>query len=789
MKPKLHIATNIAPFHKPFIQGIEPIGFKIAITQSINSMIINKSDYLKFILVPIKSEELKIIEHLFRFKDVSFYETNTKLNHSIYTKPVFEKIGYNYKSHIPKQNLLKIFDAIKISIPIEQVLPQKTKIKDLDFSNFEVKISGKNFVRINVKQGNLFEQDSKLASDSNSSPKGRYANPSFGKSDFDIFDLIFPSLCPPINEYFNNSIAFPNNPYPYQVDGINFLISNNCALLGDEMGLGKSIQSIIASRILFREGKIKKTIILCPKSVLTDWEKKIWEWAPELKVIKLNGESKYRRILWSTSAHIYVCTYETFKKDIDNEYAIKNFDLLILDEIQKSKNPKTFTTKAIREITSARKWGLSGTPLENKLEDLVTICETLNKNIFNKIDKTRSSLVKTELEKIFKRRRKKDVLKDLPEKVPSEIWLELLPEQRKAYDLAEREGIISLKEKGEKVTLQHVLALITALKKICNLDISSGESAKLNFIIEELEIITERNKDNPDPDKALIFSQYPNETLKKILPALKKFNPSLYHGGLSTSKRDNLVDKFQSSNDKFVMLLSLHAANSGITLTKANFVYHFDLWWNPAIKNQATDRAHRIGQAKTVFEKVLLIENSIEERIYNILKRKQKLFNEIIDNLSDEEFTTVALTSDEIFKLFGLDSPREIKIKLENQTFSTLEALKPLQFETYIETLYKKIGYQTKQTKKSNDGGVDIMAKNINGEIIIQCKHREKSSGTTGVKDVRELYGVYKSMENINKAILITNGKFTAKAKEFAQNNKVELINGSKLIGLINMYK
>jgi HJR/Mrr/RecB family endonuclease len=362
-----------------------------------------------------------------------------------------------------------------------------------------------------------------------------------------------------------------------------------------------------------------------------------------------------------------------------------------------------------------------------------------------------------------------------------------LPSQRKKYDLAEKDGIIDLEERGEQLTIQHVLALITKLKQICNYDIVEKESAKLDYLMEELEELKEQG------DKALVFSQYPNETLKKLLPHLSAYNPSIYDGSLSDLKRTKIVNDFQETDNSQLLLLSLKAGNAGITLTRANYVYHFDLWWNPAVTAQAVDRTHRIGQKKTVFERLLLAEDTIERRIYNILAEKKRLFNEIVDGLSDTDLVTQSLTEAEIFGLFGLKKNRHHPIKEGLNDLNNFDDLDPFEFEHFVGVLFTKMGYFSRVTKKSGDGGVDIYAKLQTptglDEIIIQCKHKQDINSMVGVDKVRELFGVLSANNKFTKGFIVTNGKFTSGCYDFASGKLIDLIDGATLKGYTEIYK
>lgn len=662
-------------------------------------------------------------------------------------------------------------------------------------------------------------------------------------SKVDPFDLIFPILQPPLGENFDSPMAFLSGmePYPFQRTGIKFLIDHERALLGDEMGLGKSIQAIVAVRFLLRMGKITNGLILCPKSVLSDWEKKLWDWAPEVRVVKVRASKELRQVLWNTPAHLYLTTYETLRQDLDSslrndevvtnsdgshsitcpndkcsqrlqmdkeifevqvkcptcnyiftyipkeDIAKKEFDFIILDEIQKIKNPSADITKATRQINSPRRWGLSGTPLENRIEELISIFAYLKPGLLHYDDASQPQKIKEAIKPYFLRR-KVDVLGDqFPKVAHNEKWLELTPAQRETYDKAEKEGIVALNEQGDSVTVQHVLALITKLKQICNFDPVTKESCKSEYLLDEIEKIIEQD------EKALVFSQYPEKTLKLLESTIKRqFDTLVYHGQLSDSQRDKIIGEFQDKDECKVLLMSVKAGSLGLTLTRANHVFHFDQWWNPAVTDQATARAVRIGQKKAVFVTSFITEDTIEERIQNLLKEKRKLFASVIDDLSDVNLSK-ALTEDELFSLFNLQ-----KSKRSDATTSSakkispelLSEISPQQFEKLISMLYEKMGFHVKLTPQTRDKGVDIYAKRISASgtelLAIQCKHYPK--GMVGVEHARALYGVIHDQPNITKGVLITSGNFSKDCREFVDGKRIELFDCSYVCGLLEKY-
>ncbi len=651
---------------------------------------------------------------------------------------------------------------------------------------------------------------------------------------FDVFDLIFPALQPPLGKNFDNPIVFPRPLLAFQPEGIEFLLANTSALLGDEMGLGKTIQAIVALKVMFATGQITSCCIVCPKALLTNWYNELCRWAPELKTLRMEGGPEMRRILWHTGAHIYLCVYESLQKDLEKTVDIKGlkvdaeghhfkcpvpeceeeltipfalhytdvacpkcshqffypfkddrartyFDVLIFDEIQKTKNPKTKMTKAIRSVYAEHRWALSGTPMENKLKDLVTVCETLNAEMFKDKNKANAQEVIATYRPTFIRRKKDDVLKDLAPIQTHYEWLELSNSQRKKYDEVEAKGVSDLEEKGDDTTVHHIFALITKLKQLCNLDPETLESSKLEYLREKLEELTSQG------DKALIFSQFPKKTIEPLLPLLEEFKPLYYHGQLSLGQRENMVRKFQDPNntENKIMFLSLKAGNAGITLTRANYVFHFDLWWNPSVSSQAAGRAHRIGQQKKVFETMLLAEDTIERRIFDILVAKKNLFNIVVDDLSEEATMTTLMTEEELFGLFGLKKRRASAATAGETITKDFHNLDEKEFEKFVSDLFTQTGYHLNHHKKSYTGGVYMFAKKITpsgiSEVIIQSMRVDNEHSVVKEASIKKLHTLLLSNKKIAKAILVTNGSFDKAATQYATTHKIELIDGTQL--------
>jgi acetolactate synthase small subunit len=240
------------------------------------------------------------------------------------------------------------------------------------------------------------------------------------------------------------------------------------------------------------------------------------------------------------------------------------------------------------------------------------------------------------------------------------------------------------------------------------------------------------------------------------------------------------------------MLLSLKSGNAGITLTRANYVFHFDLWWNPAISSQAAGRAHRIGQNKTVFETMLLAENTIERRIFDILETKKSLFNAVVDDLSEEVNLDKLMSEEELFGLFGLQKRRPKPISISASTANDMHLMDEDSFGNLAGELFSQMGYHLKSVVKLETGGIDINAKKITptgiDEVVFRCVKLENDESLVDANRVSDFFKLNFLNKKIAKLYFVTNGKFSEESAVLAQNSRFELIDGNKLIGYIQIY-
>ena len=327
------------------------------------------------------------------------------------------------------------------------------------------------------------------------------------------------------------------------------------------------------------------------------------------------------------------------------------WDVVVADEAQRIKN-RNDTSDAVKSLRRMRSWALTGTPIENSEEELASIIEFVDhvegnppKRYFPGTD------LLNRHKEVQLRRKKNEVLDDLPPKLETKLAIELGPSQFASYKKAEEDGVVYLRSLGAEVRVRHVLELITRLKQICNTDPETGESSKLDDIRERLIQLSAQGH------KALIFSQYTNEVSGVAAAAsfLREFSPLTLTGETSLDERSAVIERFKSRDEHKVMVISLRAGGLGLNLQEASYVFHLDRWWNPAVERQAEDRAHRMGQTVKVNVIKYSCEGTIEERIDKILERKQRLFDQLIDDVSLDLSTR--LSGEELFKLFGLESP------------------------------------------------------------------------------------------------------------------------------------
>ena len=443
----------------------------------------------------------------------------------------------------------------------------------------------------------------------------------------------------------------------YQVSGFEFFKTLSDyqfgGILADEMGLGKTIQTIA----FLLSNKDKKSIVITPTALIYNWKNELEKFAPTLKVGLLHAaKSEREKILDNIDNYdVILTTYTTYKNDID-KYKNINFDYCIIDEAQNIKNPDAIITKAIKNVNAKVRFALTGTPIENNLMELWSIFDFIMPGYLYNKSKFKSIFVNNdkniiELKNLIKpfilRRTKKEVIAELPDKIEQKIIIDLEKEHKRAY-----KGYVNLITRKIKENNQDNITVFSYLTKLRQLCLSpelmvknyQGKNSKLDVLINIIN-------DSSD-EKILVFSQF-TKVLEVIGKRLNEENISYSYldGKTSAKDRVKLVEEFNTNNNK-VFLISLKAGGTGLNLTSANIVVHFDPWWNPAVEDQASDRAHRIGQKNVVNVIKLIAKGTAEERVINLQETKKELIEDVINGNLDNSSTLKNLSKDDIIDLF-----------------------------------------------------------------------------------------------------------------------------------------
>lgn len=459
---------------------------------------------------------------------------------------------------------------------------------------------------------------------------------------------------------------------PYQMTGLKWLWTNVAKGFGccmaDDMGLGKTIQVISLILKLKEENKLKEPVlVVCPTTLMGNWIKELQMFAPSLSVITYHGLD--RKL--DTKKDVILTTYAIMRIDVE-EIKKYNWGMIVVDEAQNIKNPDTAQTVAIKALKSNIKIAMTGTPVENRLTELWSIFDFINKGYLGSLkdfqksyaipierfkENSRATKLKLSVSPFVLRRLKTDktVISDLPDKVVLNDYCYLEKAQAVLYEKTLNEMMDKISGFSGVNRRGNIFKLITALKQICNHPYqflkSGGTSKELSGKAEKCISLVQNIIDSDE--KTLIFTQYKEmgDLLSKIILEECATDPSFFHGSLTVPQRENLIEDFQNNKERKVMILSLKAGGTGLNLTSATNVIHYDLWWNPAVEEQATDRTYRIGQSKNVMVHRLITLGTFEEKIDEMLKSKKELADLAV---YEGEKIITELSDDEIYEIFSL---------------------------------------------------------------------------------------------------------------------------------------
>jgi superfamily II DNA or RNA helicase len=460
---------------------------------------------------------------------------------------------------------------------------------------------------------------------------------------------------------------------PYQKDGFSWLVFlhelNSGGILADDMGLGKTVQAI--ALLLWAKGKYKRklNLVVAPTSVVPNWEREIKKFAPGLKTVVWQGPNRSQRAPELEKADVMITSYALLRRD---EELLQALDLryVILDEAQHIKNPMSQTARSAKKLSSERRLALTGTPIENRLSELWSIFDFVSPGLLGQLkafeeriarpidrgDMETAQRLRATIKPFVMRRVKSDVAKDLPDKIEQEMIVPLAEEQAKLYKQVLRQvrkSVLSEVEKqGVSKAQIQILAALTRLRQVAcdprlmklpDTDFNVDDSGKLGALREIIDEAVDGNH------RVLVFSQFV-EMLNHIRAALDTDGVQYEYLDGSTRDRIDRVDRFNEDTSVPVFLISLKAGGTGLNLTGADTVVHFDPWWNPAVEDQATDRAHRIGQTKNVNVYKLIAAGTVEEKILELSAKKRELVSNV---LSTEGSPLKGLTKADVENLFS----------------------------------------------------------------------------------------------------------------------------------------
>ena len=495
-------------------------------------------------------------------------------------------------------------------------------------------------------------------------------------------DNLFDNFIKNFYEYKDSNLSLEDTSIlrDYQLTGVKWLYNlaktGFGGILADEMGLGKTIQVIYYIKQMLKDNPASKFLIVVPTSLAYNWEHEFDSFASQIKkAICIGSKEKRKHILKDLNKiNVIITTYGLLRED-EEIYENLNFNTMIIDEAQNIKNNHAGITKVVKSIKAETKFALTGTPLENSILELWSIFDFIMPGYLANLTKFQSKykikdfdedseiLIKglsKQINPFILRRKKSDVVKELPEKLINDIYIDLKDEQKKLYvaelNRVKEEMDKIIKEEGMNKARFLILQLLTKLRQICiDPSIVYDNYSDGSNKIEQLEnIVSEYTKNN---HKVLIFSSF-KTALNIVKEKLNnsKIKTYMIDGSVPAKTRIEMVDNFNENDDIKVFLIMLKSGGTGLNLASADVVIHLDLWWNPQAENQATDRAHRIGQTNTVEVIHLITKGTIEEKILELQNKKRILSDKLIDGEIRDKNIISELTKEDIEKLLSYEN-------------------------------------------------------------------------------------------------------------------------------------
>lgn len=584
-------------------------------------------------------------------------------------------LSYNFNlGDINSSELVSIFDSMKSK-------KKYYRLKNGDIINLE----DESLQELNNLTEELELTDEEIINGKGSILKYRaiYLD-SLKKTKYSIIstDNLFDNFIKNFYEYKDSNLSLEDTSIlrDYQLTGVKWLYNlaktGFGGILADEMGLGKTIQVIYYIKQMLKDNPTSKFLIVVPTSLAYNWKHEFDSFASQIKnAICIGTKEKRKHILKDLNKiNVIITTYGLLRED-EEIYENLNFNTMIIDEAQNIKNNHAGITKVVKSIKAETKFALTGTPLENSILELWSIFDFIMPGYLANLTKFQSKykikdfdedseiLIKglsKQINPFILRRKKSDVVKELPEKLINDIYIDLKDEQKKLYvaelNRVKEEMDKIIKEEGMNKARFLILQLLTKLRQICiDPSIIYDNYTDGSNKIEQLEnIVSEYTKNN---HKVLIFSSF-KTALNIVKEKLNnsKIKTYMIDGSVPAKTRIEMVDNFNENDDIKVFLIMLKSGGTGLNLASADVVIHLDLWWNPQAENQATDRAHRIGQTNTVEVIHLITKGTIEEKILELQNKKRILSDKLIDGEIRDKNIISELTKEDIEKLLSYEN-------------------------------------------------------------------------------------------------------------------------------------
>lgn len=433
---------------------------------------------------------------------------------------------------------------------------------------------------------------------------------------------------------------------PFQLEGIEWLQQTPRAILADDMGLGKTAQALLAAQRLLVMGDIRSCVVMCPKSLVLNWAAECAKWTPGLTVIRPMPSATMAPEVWGAildRAHVIVASYEQLRTS-QEALTRQRHSLIIADEAHRLRRSQAQLVHAFRKLDTERLWALTGTPIERHPFDFATLLSLLYPSRFSLRSADDESDLRRAAQPFVLRRRKEEVLGELPSVIEAKEVLELTEAQRKSYSLVQSEPLAR--------NASDILKRLTILRSICDADSGTEASSKLDRIVQILSAIGDAG------ERAIVFS-YTLRPLRLLEARLSTTDPKLKSrmlvGELASEDRNRVVEEFKRDDSIAVLLCSSRVGGEGLTLTEANHVVFLNEWWNPSANDQARDRVVRMGQSRVVQVYRFRCKDTVEESLDEILDQKRSAFLRIVDSLASEvglmsehDAGTVAISASEI---------------------------------------------------------------------------------------------------------------------------------------------